>query len=146
MSRWNATSGIVVARPQEDPWPSPTTAIRPLVVKITCGAEALERLNQGLTVAVTAARVPAPTSACGSPGTPRGWPSPAGPRSSPSPTAPPSHELRDALLADATVTVCGQCAARRDLSPDDLLEGATIRGAAAYVEEILRPDAQAIVY
>lgn len=65
---------------------------------------------------------------------------------SPSPTALRCTSLRDGLLAEATVTVCGQCAARREIGPDDLLEGATIRGAAAYVEEILRPDAQAIVY
>ena len=31
-----------------------SSSIRPLVVKITCGAEELERLNQGLTVAATA--------------------------------------------------------------------------------------------
>ena len=54
--------------------------------------------------------------------------------------------LRDALLAGASVTVCGQCAARRGLGPGDLVAPATIRGAAAYVEEILRPDVQAIVY
>jgi len=122
-----------------------TSTIRPLVVKITCGAEALERLNQGLTVAATAVASGAEVSLwlTGD----ATWVAVAGRAEELSlPHGAPLHELRDALLAGATVTVCGQCAARRDLSPDDLLEGATVRGAAAYVEEILRPDAQAIVY
>jgi predicted peroxiredoxin len=123
----------------------PARPIRPLVVKITCGAEELERLNQGLTVAATALAAGAEVSVwltgeatwLAVPGRAEELALPHG--------APPA-DLRDALLAEATVTVCGQCAARRDLTPGDLLPPATIRGAAAYVEEILRPDAQAIVY
>lgn len=123
----------------------PPTGTRPLVVKITCGAEALERLSQGLTVASTALASGAEVSVwlTGD----ATWIAVAGRAEELTlPHGAPVHELRDALLADATVTVCGQCAARREIGPDDLLEGATIRGAAAYVEEILRPDAQAIVY
>jgi len=119
--------------------------IRPLVVKITCGAEALERLNQGLTVAVIAVTAGADVSVwlTGD----ATWMAVAGRAEELSlPHGAPVSGLRDALLAGATVTVCGQCAARRDLSPEDLLEGATIRGATAYVEEILRPGVQAIVY
>lgn len=124
---------------------STTSPIRPLVVKITCGAEALERLNQGLTVAATAVAAGAEVSVwlTGD----ATWVAVPGRAEELSlPHGAPVHELRDALLEGATVTVCGQCAARRELAPDDLLEGATIRGAAAYVEEILRSDAQAIVY
>lgn len=120
-------------------------SIRPLVVKITCGAEALERLSQGLTVAVIAVTAGAEVSVwlTGD----ATWMAVAGRAEELSlPHGAALAELRDALLAGANVTVCGQCAARRDLSPDDLLERATIKGAAAYVEEILRPDAQAIVY
>ncbi|MFC7486192.1 DsrE family protein [Knoellia sp. CPCC 206453] len=121
------------------------SSIRPLVVKITCGAEALERLNQGFTVAVIAVTAGTEVSVWLS--GEATWMAVAGRAEELSlPHGTPLAALRDALLAGATVTVCGQCAARRDLSPDDLLEGATIRGAAAYVEEILRPDAQAIVY
>lgn len=122
-----------------------TSTTRPLVVKITCGAEALERLNQGLTVAATAVAAGADVSVwlTGD----ATWMAVAGRAEELSlPHGAPLDELRDALLEGATVTVCGQCAARRDLSPEDLLAGTTIRGAAAYVEEILRPDAQAIVY
>lgn len=127
------------------PGPAAPAAVRRLVVKITCGEEALERLNQGLTVASTALAAGADVSVwltgdatwMAVPGRAEGLTLPHG---------APLHELRDALLEGARVTVCGQCAARRDLGPGDLLEGATVRGAAAYVEEILRPDAQAIVY
>lgn len=122
-----------------------TPSLRPLVVKITCGAEALERLSQGLTVAATAVAAGAEVSVwlTGE----AAWLAVQGRAEELSlPHGAPIHDLRDALLAGASVTVCGQCAARRELTPDDLLEGATIRGAAAYVEEILRPDAQAIVY
>ncbi|KRE44103.1 DsrE family protein [Knoellia sp. Soil729] len=120
-------------------------SLRPLVVKITCGAEALERLSQGLTVAATAVAAGAEVSLwlTGD----GAWMAVAGRAEELSlPHGAPLHELRDALLAGATVTVCGQCAARRELTPDDLLEGATVRGAAAYVEEVLRPGVQAIVY
>ena len=58
----------------------------------------------------------------------------------------PLAELRDALLEGARVTVCGQCAARRDLTEDALLPGAVIRGAAAFVEEVVAPGARALVY
>ena len=62
------------------------------------------------------------------------------------PHAAPLAELRDLLLAAARVTVCTQCAARREITADDLLPGAEIRGAAAFVEEVLPDDVQALVY
>jgi len=125
--------------------PDPRPGARPLVVKITCGEEALERLNQGLTVAATALAAGAEVSVWLT-GDATWMAVPGRAEQLALPHGAPLHELRDALLEGATVTVCGQCAARRDLAPDDLLGGATIRGAAAYVEEILRPDVQAIVY
>src|SRR5688500_2592550 len=120
---------------------APST-VRPLVVKITCGAEELERLNQGLTVAATALTAGADVSLwlTGD----ATWVAVAGRAEELAlPHGAPLADLRDSLLAGASVTVCGQCAARRDLGPEDLLEPAVIRGAAAYVEEILRPDVQA---
>lgn len=124
---------------------NPSSTIRPLVVKITCGAEELERLNQGLTVAATALAAGAEVSLWLT-GEATWLAVPGRAEELTLPHGAPLADLRDALLAGATVTVCGQCAARRDLSPGDLLPPATIRGAAAYVEEVLRPDAQAIVY
>jgi predicted peroxiredoxin len=60
--------------------------------------------------------------------------------------SPPLAGLRDAVLAGGAITVCTQCAARRGLSEADLLPGVRIAGAASYVEEILRPCVQALVY
>jgi len=62
------------------------------------------------------------------------------------PHSAPLAELRDAVLVSGTLTVCAQCAARRGLAETDLVAGAAIRGSASFVEEILRPHAQALVY
>lgn len=58
----------------------------------------------------------------------------------------PLHELRDAVLAGGTLTVCTQCALRRGLTQADLLPGVRIAGAATFAAEILAPQAQALVY
>lgn len=122
----------------------PTTPQR-LVVKVTCGPEALERLNQGLTVAATAAAsgvevslwLTGDASWVAVPGRAEGFVLPH---------AAPLSELRDAVLAAGSVTVCGQCAARRELTEADLLSGVQIRGAAAFVEEVLAPESRSLVY
>jgi predicted peroxiredoxin len=62
------------------------------------------------------------------------------------PHAAPLAELRDALLAQGTVTVCVQCAARRGIVADDLLPGVRLAGAASFVDEVLADGAQALVY
>lgn len=62
------------------------------------------------------------------------------------PHSPPLVELRDAVLAGGTLTVCTQCAARRDINEADLVAGTRIAGSASFVDEILRPDVQALVY
>ncbi|MGL5851754.1 MAG: DsrE family protein [Phycicoccus sp.] len=116
-----------------------------LVVKVTCGTEALERLNQGFTVAAAALASGVRTRVwlTGE----ASWMAVAGRAEAVElPHAAPLAELRDALLEDASVTVCGQCAARRDLTEADLLPGARIRGAAAFVEEVMAPEARALVY
>jgi len=116
-----------------------------LVVKVTCGTEALERLNQGFTVAATALAAGVEVSL---------WLTgdatlmvvPGGAEEVVLPQAAPLAELRDALLEGARVTVCGQCAARRSLTVDDLLPGVVVRGAAAFVEEVMDPGARSLVY
>lgn len=55
-------------------------------------------------------------------------------------------DLRDVLLAADALTVCSQCAARRELTADALLTGARIRGAMSFVEEAMGDGAQALVY
>lgn len=62
------------------------------------------------------------------------------------PLSPDLAVLLDDLIADATVTVCAQCAARRDLAAADLVPGVRINGAATFVAEVLQDGAQALVY
>lgn len=116
-----------------------------LVLKITCGPEALERLNQGLTVAATALASGIDVSLWLT-GDATWMAVPGRAEALDLPHAAPLAELRDAVLGAGTLTVCGQCAARRSLTDADLVEGAQIRGAAAFVEEIMAPGTQALVY
>jgi predicted peroxiredoxin len=116
-----------------------------LVLKITCGPEALERLNQGLTVAATALASGVEVSLWLT-GEATWMAVPGRAEALDLPHAAPLAELRDAVLGSGTLTVCGQCAARRSLTDADLVEGAQIRGAAAFVEEIMAPGTQALVY
>lgn len=119
--------------------------MRTLVVKVTCGAEAPERANQALTVAATAAASGVEVSLwlMGE----ASWF--ATPDRSPDlglEHATAASELIDSVLALGRVTLCTQCAARRDLTEADLIGGIRIAGAASYVEEVLADDVQAIVY
>ena len=85
--------------------PSATrTGTRPLVVKITCGEEALERLNQGLTVASTALAAGADVSVWLT-GDATWMAVPGRAEQLTLPHGAPLHELRDALLEGASVTV-----------------------------------------
>ena len=116
-----------------------------LIVKVTSGVEALERLNQAFTVAATAAASGVEVSLWLT-GEATWLAVPGRAEEVTLPYAAELAELRDAVLAAGTLTVCGQCAARRGLELDDLVAGATIRGAAAFVEEVMAPEAQALVY
>lgn len=116
-----------------------------LAVKVTCGAESLERLNQALTVAslAVASGVEVSLWLTGE----AAWMATPGRAEQLSlEHAPPLSGLRDAVLAGGRVVVCAQCAARRGIGEDDLLPGATIQGAAAFVEEIMTAGTQALVY
>ena len=116
-----------------------------LVVKLTAGAEEAERANQALTVAATALASGVKVSLWLT-GAAAWLAVPGRAEELALPLAAPAADLVETLLAGGTVTVCSQCAARRDLTEAGLLPGVTIRGAAAFVEEILRPDTQALVY
>ncbi len=116
-----------------------------LVVKLTCGADAPERANQALTVAATALASGVEVSLWLA-GEGAWLAVPGRADALDLPYAAPATDLVAALLDGAAVTVCTQCAARRDLALGDLLPGTQIRGAAAFVEEILGGDVQALVY
>ncbi len=122
-----------------------TPPSRRLVVKVTSGHEAPERLSQAVTVAATAVASGVPVSLWLT-GEASWLAVPGRAEQIVLPHAAPLAELRDLLLASARVTVCTQCAARRDITAGDLLPGAEIRGAAAFVEEVLQDDVQALVY
>ena len=125
-----------------------------LVVKATCGApldpdaagtDSTERLNQAFTVASTAAASGVEVSLwlTGD----AAWMAVPGRAEQVSlPHAAPLRDLLEAVLATGTVTVCGQCAARRDLTEADLVEGVVVRGAASFVEEVMAEGTQALVY
>jgi len=118
---------------------------RQLVVKLTSGTEAPERLSQAFTVAATAVASGARVSLWLT-GESTWLALPGRAEEFSLPHAAPLADLRDAVIADGRVTVCSQCAARRDLTEADLLPGVMIRGAAAFVEEVLQDGAQALVY
>jgi predicted peroxiredoxin len=121
------------------------TVPRTLVLKVTCGTESLERLNQAFTVAATAVASGVPVSLWLT-GEATWMAVPGRAEEVELAHAADLADLRDAVLAAGTVTVCGQCAARRDLAVDDLVPGAVIRGAATFVEEITAEGVQALVY
>lgn len=118
---------------------------RSLVVKVTCGTEAPERLNQGFTVAATAAASGVPVSLWLT-GEASWMAVPGRVAEFELPLATPLNELLATVLELGSVTVCGQCAARRSLEVGDLVDGARVAGAAGFVEEIMRDGVQAIVY
>lgn len=118
---------------------------RTLVVKVTAGADAPERCSQAFTVASTALASGVPVSLWLT-GESAWFALPGRAAEFELPHAAPLPDLLDALLAGGTVTLCTQCAARRDIGPDDVIAGIRIAGAAAFVEEALADGAQALVY
>jgi predicted peroxiredoxin len=122
----------------------PSTS-RQLIVKLTTGIESPERLSQAFTVAATALASGAQVSLWLT-GESSWLAVPGRAEQFSLPHAANLADLRDAVIAGGTLTVCSQCAARRDLAEADLLPGTLIRGAAAYVEEVLADGAQALVY
>lgn len=115
-----------------------------LVVKCTWGVERPEALFQAFTVAATAATSGHDVSLwlTGD----AVWHAVAAEPEAQLDHSPNLSVLRDAVLASGSITVCAQCAARRDLTEADLVQGARIAGAAAFVEEATDPAATALVY
>ena len=118
---------------------------RTLVVKATAGTDAPERCSQAFTVAATALASGVEVSLWLT-GESTWFALPGRAAEFDLPHAAPLPDLLAALLAAGRVTVCTQCAARRDIKPDDVLPGVRIAGAAVFVEEALADGAQALVY
>jgi predicted peroxiredoxin len=118
---------------------------RSLVVKATAGADAPERCAQAFTVAATAVAAGADVSLWLT-GESTWYALPGRAAEFDLPHSAPLPDLLDAVLAGGRVTVCTQCAARRDITADDILPGIRIAGAAVFVEESLTDGAQALIY
>ena len=116
-----------------------------LVIKVTAGADAPERCSQAFTVAAVAVASGVDVSLWLT-GESSWFALPGRAAEFTLPHSAPLPDLLEAILAGGRVPVCTQCAARRDITPDAVLPGVVIAGAAAFVEETLADGAQALVY
>ena len=118
---------------------------RSLVIKVTAGVDAPERCNQAFTVAAAAVASGVPVSVwlTGE----SAWLSlPGRAKELELPHATPLEDLLNVVLSAGKVTLCTQCAARRDITEDQVIPGIRIAGAPTFVEEITAENAQAVVY
>jgi predicted peroxiredoxin len=119
--------------------------MKKLVIKVTAGADEPERANQAFTVASMGVAAGADVSLWLT-GEAAWFAVPGRAEELTLPHASPLADLLRAVLAAGQVTLCTQCAARRDLTEADIIDGIRIAGAAAFVEEVLTDGAQALVY
>jgi predicted peroxiredoxin len=118
---------------------------RKLVVKVTAGKDEPERCNQAFTVASTAVASGVSVSLwlAGE----AAWFSLPGRADDFSlPYSAPLADLLASVIAVGTVSICSQCAARRDIRPEDVIPGIRIAGAATFVAEVVADNVQALVY
>ena len=120
-------------------------AVRSLIIKVTAGKDDPERCNQAFTVAAAAAASGVKLSLWLT-GESAWFALPGRADDFSLPHAAPLADLLAAVLAAGSVTVCTQCAARRDIAEQDLIEGIRIAGAATFVAEVTAAGAQALVY
>lgn len=119
--------------------------MRSLVIKCTAGAEDAERCNQAFTVAAAAAASGAQVTLWLT-GEAAWFAVPGRAEDFRLELAGSLAESRDLVLEQGRLVVCSQCAARRGITEDDLVGGATIAGAAAFAEQVLADGVQALVY
>lgn len=120
-------------------------AMKSLLIKVTCGAEDAERCNQAFNVAAAALAMGAEVELWLA-GEAAWFGVPGKAEEFSLPLAAPLADLVAAINAGGTLVACSQCAARRGIGPDDLIEGVTIAGAAAFAARALADDVQALVY
>jgi predicted peroxiredoxin len=116
-----------------------------LVIKLTVGKNDAERCNQAFNVAATAIASGVPVSLWLT-GEATWLALPGTADEVRLPFATPLDELLAAVLRDGTVTVCTQCAARREITEDDLINGVRIAGATTFVAEVLAEGAKPLIY
>ncbi len=118
---------------------------RSLIIKLTCGAEAAERANQAWTVAAMGIAAGAPVTVWLT-GEAVWFAVPGRQPDLALPHATRVSDLVETVRTGGRIVVCTQCAARRELTEDDLVDTATIAGAASFVEAALADGVQALVY
>ena len=116
-----------------------------LVIKVTVGKNDAERCNQALNVAATAVASGVPVSVwLAGEGSWLALPGQA--EQIRLAYATPLEELLTAILQGGTVTLCTQCAARREITEDDVIKGVRIAGSATFVAEVLAEGAKPLIY
>ena len=128
-----------------EPGPTSSHASHRLVIKSTAGAGSPETTNQAFTVAAAALAAGVEVSVWLT-GESAWFAVPGRAEDLVLEHAVPLADLLAAILAAGTLTVCTQCAVRRGLVATDLLPGVRIAGAPTFVEEIMAPGTQALVY
>lgn len=116
-----------------------------LVIKVTAGADAPERCSQAFTVAAVAAASGVAVSLWLT-GESAWFALPGRAADFKLPHAAPLPELMDGILAGGQITLCTQCAARRGIEKEDVIDGVRIAGAQVFVSEIMPEAVQALVY
>ena len=120
-------------------------AQRNLVIKVTAGKDDPERCAQALSVAATAA-VSGVSVSLWLTGEAAWFSLPGRADDVSLAHSPPLGDLLAGVLASGTVTLCTQCAARRNITAADVIEGVRIAGAPTFVAEVTAEGAQALVY
>jgi predicted peroxiredoxin len=118
---------------------------RSLVVKVTAGRDDQERCNQAFTVAATAVASGLQVSLWLT-GEAAWFALPDRADDVALPHAAPLGQLLARVLEGGTVTVCSQCASRRDITADDTIKGVRIAGASTFLAEVMADGTQALVY
>ncbi len=116
-----------------------------LVIKVTAGADAPERCSQAFTVAAVAVASGVEVSLWLT-GESSWFALPDRAAEFELPHAAPLPGLIDSILAGGRITLCTQCAARREITEDDVLKGVRIAGAQVFVQEAMADGTQALVY
>jgi predicted peroxiredoxin len=116
-----------------------------LVIKLTAGLEAPERVSQAFSVA-SAALASGVNVSFWLTGDAAYFAVPGKAEAFELPHAAPLADQIAALVSGARVVLCSQCAVRRNINDGDQIKGIFIEGAASFVEEITRESTQALVY
>jgi predicted peroxiredoxin len=116
-----------------------------LVIKVTAGADAPERCSQAFTVAAVAAASGVEVSLWLT-GESAWFALPGRAAEFELPHAAPLPDLIDGIMAGGRITLCTQCAARRDITESDVIDGVRIAGAQVFVQETMAEGVQALVY